>query len=227
MRFTAVIFGIDDPFGLSLCRVMLESGGTVFGGTALTTAPAIAELKVEFPDSFRAVAMNPQSGDSLKSASSEIGAIDVDLLVSNVDSAVYDKEDAISGFDTMKRTYDIDALGPIRFVEAFLPLMSAGMKRLCFVTSEKGSLGMTAAKSAAASGSPLLPLAEFAYSMSKTALNRSVMIMFNNLRRDGFSFRLLVPKAGNAAVACGYFLKDRDDEFRLAIADDEGNEWPY
>jgi len=227
MSFTAVIFGIDDPFGYSLCRAMLENGGIVFGGTAATAAPAIAGLATEFPESFRAIAMDPRSADSLKPAVEEIGSINVDLIVSNVDSAAYEKDDVTSGFDTMKQVYDIDALGPIRFVEAFLPLMSAGMKRLCFVTNEKGSLGMRPAGNAAKSGFPALPLMDFAYSMSKTALNRSVMIMFNNLRRDGFTFRLLIPKAGNASAACDYFLKDRDDEFRLTIVDDEGNEWPY
>jgi len=81
--------------------------------------------------------------------------------------------------------------------------------------------------------------------MSKTALNMAVRIMFNDLRREGYTFRLYHPgwvrsyMSGQknlsadlepedaAARALSFFLGDRDDEDRLVVIDDEGREWPF
>jgi NAD(P)-dependent dehydrogenase (short-subunit alcohol dehydrogenase family) len=80
------------------------------------------------------------------------------------------------------RLFDVNALGALRMVGAFLPLLDKGeMKRLCFVSSEAGSIDRAARES------------WFGYTMSKAALNMAVKILFNHLRPEGFTFRLYHP----------------------------------
>ena len=134
----------------------------------------------------------------------------------------------------IRRAYEVNTLGPVRTVEAFLPLMDgSAMKRLCFVSSEAGSIDRCQRQ------------AWYGYCMSKTALNMAVKTMFNHLRPEGYTFRLYHPgwmrtymggqkstrgdlEPEEAAVpALAYFLDDRGDEDRLVLRDWQGSEWPW
>jgi len=104
---------------------------------------------------------------------------------------------------------------------------------LCFVSSEAGSI--TRAERTA----------WFGYCMSKAALNMGVKIMFNDLHRNGYTFRVYHPgwirsymsgeknmeatlEPEEAAVkAIPIFLGPREDEGRLVLVDYESNEWPW
>jgi NAD(P)-dependent dehydrogenase (short-subunit alcohol dehydrogenase family) len=133
----------------------------------------------------------------------------------------------------MQRLYDVNALGPLRVVEAFLPLLERGQgKRLCFVSSEAGSIARARRTS------------WFGYCMSKAALNMAVKILFNDLRPRGYTFRLYHPgwirsyMSGEknmeatlepeeaAILALEYFLSQQDEQ-RLVLHDHEGGEWPW
>lgn len=167
----------------------------------------------------------------------------VDVLI--VNDCLPDAQSLADGldFEEIKQSYSVNALGPIRFIESLLPLCADGMKRLCFVTSADASI----AANESVSG--------FGYSMAKSALHMAVAIMFNNLRPDGFTFRVYIPDsfpegvcasersslgAGGrsargesvadeaaARIAYEYFVGDRDDEDRLAITDYRAKEWPF
>ena len=111
--------------------------------------------------------------------------------------------------------------------------MSDGLRRLCFISSEAGSI--TFAHRKGASG----------YCMSKAALNMAVRIMHNDLHPEGYTFRLYHPgwmrtymsgtKSTRAKMepeeaatkALPFFLTDREDEGRLALIDYQGLEWPF
>jgi NAD(P)-dependent dehydrogenase (short-subunit alcohol dehydrogenase family) len=131
----------------------------------------------------------------------------------------------------MHRLYDVNALGPLRVVEAFLPLTDRSrFKRLCFVSSEAGSIARAERK------------AWFGYCMSKAALNMAVRILFNDLQPAGYTFRVYHPgwirsyiggkkdmeatlePEEAAAKAIPIFLGQGEDEDRLAMVDYEGNE---
>jgi NAD(P)-dependent dehydrogenase (short-subunit alcohol dehydrogenase family) len=121
-------------------------------------------------------------------------------------------------------------------VEAFLPLTDRGnLKRLCFVSSEAGSINRSTRT------------AWFGYCMSKAALNMGVRILHNHLRPDGYTFRVYHPgwvrsyirgskstqgdmEPEEAAVpALAYFLSSLapGDEDRLVLCDWQGREWPW
>jgi NAD(P)-dependent dehydrogenase (short-subunit alcohol dehydrogenase family) len=122
-------------------------------------------------------------------------------------------------FKAIQQTYDTHALGTLRFVQRFLPQMQNGGKRLCFLTDASGSLG-----------APIKAI-DIGEAMSRTALHMAVKILFNDLRRDHYTFRLFLPDPddpeGSVTAACDYFLTGRDDDDHLVIRNFHGAEVPF
>lgn len=135
--------------------------------------------------------------------------------------------------ETTVRCLNINTLGPIRMVEAFLPLMEQGEKRLCFLSSEAGSVTLAHRKG------------DVSYCVSKTCLNMAVRLMFERLQPQGYRFRLYHPgwvrtymsgqksTEGNfepeetAAAAYGQFVSDRNWEDVLVMTDVSDEMWPF
>jgi NAD(P)-dependent dehydrogenase (short-subunit alcohol dehydrogenase family) len=136
----------------------------------------------------------------------------------------------------MLETINVNSAGPLRVVEALLPMMhEKGRRRLCFVSSEAGSVTRSWRDN------------YYCYCMSKSALNMGVSILFKDLRKDGFTFRVYHPgyirsymlgqknleatlePEEAAELALSYFLSAEGsvDEDRLAMRDFEGQEWPW
>ncbi|MDD4797085.1 MAG: SDR family oxidoreductase, partial [Eubacteriales bacterium] len=121
----------------------------------------------------------------------------------------------------------------LRMAQAFLPLMHTGLRRLCFVSSEAGSVAVGHRGDG------------YSYTMSKTALNMGVRLLFNQLQPQGYTFRLYHPgwmrsyMSGQKSVvgtlepeesaqsAVAQFLEDRDWEDRLVMLDENGMAWPF
>jgi NAD(P)-dependent dehydrogenase (short-subunit alcohol dehydrogenase family) len=163
----------------------------------------------------------------------------VDVLINNAGVISPTSERTIrepQDYDEMRRLIEVNTLGPIRMVESFLPLMGQGMKRLCFVSSEAGSINRSTRP------------AWYGYCMSKAALNMAVRNMFNCLRPDGYTFRVYHPgwvrsymsgdvKNMNAQLepeeaaqpAIAYFTSALagGEEDRLVMRDWQGREWPW
>jgi len=135
------------------------------------------------------------------------------------------------------RSFSVNALGPARMVELFLPLLDKGkMKRLCFVSSEVSCINLMKHRF----DSP------FAYPMSKSAMNMGVRLMHNELYPKGYSFRLYHPgwmkkvspdrtRSTEAMYdpdfiaehAAKYFEAPLKDEQRLVMLDFNNREWPF
>jgi len=219
MGNTAVIIGVDDPFGIALCRSLLERDWTVFGGT---TGEQGKSADTDRSGRFYQVPMDPCSITALEAASATVGSeVDqVDLLICNIDTAQNTPSSDGLDFEAMKRVYDAGALGTLRFIEAFLPLTRNGLRRLCFIDDAHGSIEM-------ASGGD-----DIGNRLSKAALRMACMILSNHLRKEGYTFRIYLPSLEPshhemcARFATDYFLADREDEFRMTILDHQGDEWP-
>jgi NAD(P)-dependent dehydrogenase (short-subunit alcohol dehydrogenase family) len=198
--------------------------------------PELDALGERYPETLYLVPLDVGSTDSVRAAAQAVAgwADRVDLLISNAGIGA-GRSQLGEGLDyaAMQRAFNVNALGAIRMVEAFLPLMQDGRRRLCFVSSEAGSVSL--AHREGASG----------YCMSKTALNMAVRIMHNDLYPEGYTFRLYHPgwmrsyMSGKkntrgdmepeeaAAKALPFFLGDLEDEGRLALIDYQGLEWPF
>ncbi len=236
---TAFVTGADRGLGLALCQGLLDRGWRVFAGQNMPEWQQLSELRQAHPEALTLVALDVRSAESARAAAAAVASASpgLDLLINNAGVNSPTSPHPIrepQDYAEMQRMYDINALGPVRVVEAFLPLMEASaMKRLCFVSSEAGSIGRAERVS------------WFGYTMSKAALNMATRILFNDLRRNGYTFRVYHPgwvrsyisgvknneadlEPEEAAVpALAYFLDAHIDEDTLALRDYQGQEWPW
>ena len=239
MKQIAFVTGADRGLGFSLCEGLLRRGWQVFAGQYLPAWPQLGELSRRFSDALHIVPLDVGSSESAHAAAQAVGtATDcVDVLINNagVISATSPRSIRESpDYTEMHRMYDVNALGPLRVVETFLPLLDgSSLKRLCFVSSEAGSIGRTGRTS------------WYGYTMSKAALNMAVHILFNHLRPEGYTFRLYHPgwirsymsgvkgtegdmEPEEAAVpALAYFLDTCLGEDSLVMRDWQGHDWPW
>jgi NAD(P)-dependent dehydrogenase (short-subunit alcohol dehydrogenase family) len=239
MERTAFVTGADRGLGFELCAGLLGQGWRVFAGQYTPECPELPALAEKHPGALSLVPLDVRSTDSVRAAAQAVSAATdrLDMLVNNAGVISPSHERPIrepQDYAEMDRVYDVNALGPLRVVEAFLPLSDrGGLKRLCFVSSEAGSIARAGRK------------AGFGYCMSKAALNMAVRILFNDLRPAGYTFRLYHPgwirsymwghkdlratlePPEAAARAIPFFLGKREDEDRLVMVDHAGEEWPW
>lgn len=239
MEPTVLVTGADRGLGFALCAGLLKGGWHVFAGQYLPEWHELAGLRNEYVEMLHLISLDVSSLESVRAAA-EIVRMHTDHLDVLINNAGVTSE--TSGFtirktqdyDEMHRMYDVNALGALRVVEAFLPLMEEGQtKRLCFVSSEAGSIGASERTS------------WFGYCMSKAALNMGIKILFNDLHPAGYTFRVYHPGwvrsylhgAKNmdatlepdeaAAYAIPILLNNREDEDRLVMVDSEEKEWQW
>jgi len=236
-----LITGADRGLGFALCREYLSRGWTVFGCKYLNDY-SLLEQEQEKNAGLRIIPLDIGDSSSIAEAYNLTAekTDSLDMIISNaalmapvqcsIDEPPMDLQ---APWDSFR----VNALGPVRLVERFLPLMDrGGMKRLCFISSEVSSIVLM--KHRAGNSYP--------YPMSKSSLNMGVRLMHNLLYKQGYSFRLYHPgwmkrqmpdgalseyaaldPADTAAHAAKYFEKPLYDEQRLVMYDYQDQEWPF
>jgi len=239
---SVIITGADRGLGLSLSREYLNRGYTVFAGKFLKDYMLLEDLR-ESNKKLHIINLDVDSRDSIGAAVAYVAKVTngkLDVLISNaalmgeVNCAfrVPDMDDKATW-----KSYSVNALGPARMVELFLPLMDKSkIKRLCFVSSEVSCINLM--KKRLGNSLP--------YPMSKSSMNMAVRLMFNELYPEGYTFRLyhpgwmkrVLPDGSRseyamydpdfiAEHAAKYFEANRHDEQRLVMYDFKSNEWPF
>lgn len=179
MQRTVVITGAERGLGLCLVRAFLADGAVVVAGKraddrnlralgAQGGKLTIVQMDVSDPGSVRA------AGDWV---ASRFGS--VDLLVNN--AAVFPALKGVPleardlGDGQLERAMQVNAFGPLRVTQRFLPLLERGAgKTIVEVSSEAGSIAAAWRSS------------EFEYCMSKAALNVQTRLLANALGPRGY-----------------------------------------
>ncbi len=232
----ALVTGADRGLGFEICSNLLGRGWKVYAGRYMPEWPELDALRERHSRALVLLPLDVSSTRSVADAARAVGLAEdsVDLLVNNAGISCREGDSPEElDFSASMRVFDTNSLGPVRMVEFFLPLMRTGMKRLCFVSSEAGSVSLCARDRM------------YSYCMSKTALNMAVRLMHTQLSGLGFTFRVYHPgwlrsymqgkksdngrvePADSAAVAVEQFLADRDNEAKLEMVDNEEVAWPF
>lgn len=229
MMQSVLITGADRGIGFSLCRLFLENGWQVFAGRFMKEWAELDSLKNEYPENLFLIPLDVGDMESVKQAFSLVAEqiSCLDMLVNC--AGIFQNTDRRAAV----RSLNINTIGPIRMVETFLPLMEQGEKRLCFFSSEAGSVTL-----AHRTG-------DMSYCISKTCLNMSIRLLFTRLQPKGYRFRLYHPgwvktymsgeksTVGNfepeetAHVAFKQFTSDRNWEDVLVLSDVSNEIWPF
>ncbi len=233
----ALITGADRGLGLSITMELLQKGWRVFAGQFMPQWPELGILLKKYPEQLTILPLNVGDGTSIDSAIATMSQkTDVlDMLVNNagINSSGEGSLNETLNTERTRLCFTINALGALRMTQACLPMMERGMKRLCYVSSEAGSISVCTREGISG------------YCMSKTALNMGVHLLFNELQPLGYTFRLYHPgwlrtymsgqKNTNgkleadesARTAVEQFISSKSCEDCLELMDWDDAVWPF
>ena len=165
--------GANRGIGLEIARILAERGDTVFAVCRRST-PELDALSVQVLDD-----VDVSDGQSVDSLGGRLRGETLDLLINNagiLDSGSLDNLD----WDSIRRQFEVNTLGPLRVTVALLPLMRSGSK-VGIVSSRVGSLADNT------SGGM------YGYRISKTAVNMVGVNLAHDLKGRGIAVFVLHP----------------------------------
>ena len=174
-----MITGTGRPYALGYNFVLryLEAGDRVVA-TVRKASPDLEKLKETYGDQLIILTMDIGQSDSVNQAAQMLGE-ELDHLDLIVNNAVTVSPDCDKGFfeanlDYIAHTVDVTAVGPMRVIKAFYPLLKASkdVALIINVSSEAGSITKCYRKNM------------IDYGMAKAALNMATMNLVNTFKDD-------------------------------------------
>jgi NAD(P)-dependent dehydrogenase (short-subunit alcohol dehydrogenase family) len=183
--FTVLITGANRGLGLALAGEFLAYGHMV-KTINRHESDALQQLKRASPDRLSLFSGDMTKERSIEKVINEISVETqyVDILINN--AAVHLDPDAPViediNFSVYAPTFQVNSIAPLMVIKHALPLVRKGRKKLIVnVSSEAGSIGNAWRRS------------EYAYCMSKAALNMASRILQNDIRNEGIKVLALHP----------------------------------
>ncbi|HPV01578.1 MAG TPA: SDR family oxidoreductase [Clostridiales bacterium] len=229
------ITGASRGLGLCLAKKYLEEGHTVYAGVRNPGSDQITKLHEQFPE-LKIYPLDVSDTGSVENCfrllSQDTGHLDI--LINN--AAIQ----AETSFNTIETTdidealavYNTNALGPLRVVRSFLPILKNTPAALIVnISSGAGSIQLTEIEK------------EYDYRMSKAALNMGTKILYNYFR--GTNIRIAAVDPGwldtdmgkrtggyldpyvSATKLYGLFGRLYCNEVDFLFANNEGNTLPW
>ncbi len=232
------ITGADRGLGFALVKDFLDRGYSVCAGQFMAEWKELDALKKIYKENLFLVPLDVSDLDSINQAYELVsGKVEkIDILINNAGiSGSAGDIMCLENVERGLRIFQTNCLGPLAVVNTFLPLMlkEDAYKRLCFITSEAGSISVCHREDG------------FIYPMSKSGLNMTVKLLFEQLRGKGFTFRLYNPgwmksymsgkkstvgkiePEESSKVAINYFVNDLIHEDVLKVYDNNRMVWPF
>ncbi len=148
MPQTVLITGTGRPYalGFNLVKRYLENGDQVFASIR-RPSEALEALQKEYPARLHILTMDIASTPSVNAAAEEAAKWTdrIDLVINNATTASADTMKELPDFDLdlIAPAVNVGAVGPIRVVKAFLPLLKKSEigALVVNISSEAGSIG--------------------------------------------------------------------------------------
>ena len=169
--------GRSCALGFNLVLRYLEAGDNVVA-TVRKESEALSRLKEQYGERLHIVNMDISSTESVERAAFEVEAETghLDLLINNaVLSALGMEEDFLhADMDSILETFNVSALGTMRVMKAFYPLLKKGegMSLIINISSEAGSITNCFRSN------------YLDYAMAKAAVNMGTMTFYNDTKDD-------------------------------------------
>jgi NAD(P)-dependent dehydrogenase (short-subunit alcohol dehydrogenase family) len=180
-----LITGAARGLGLAMTRQLLERGERV-SALVRKRSDKLGALEARYDERLAVHLADVSDEDSVRQAfeqvAQQLGHLDV--LVNNAVTYLDAGQPSIEkvDFSIFARTFEVNAVAPLRVIQHALPLIRKGQRKLIVdVSSEAGSIGDCWRKT------------EFAYCMSKSALNMGSKLLQNYLQPEGIKVIALHP----------------------------------
>ncbi len=186
MTDTVLITGAGKGLGRSLAGRFLAAGYRVFAGF-YQTGSLLQKYQEEYGTFLTVLPLDVTDINSVRAAaqrvSREVPALEI--LINNAgvhleDNVPLPELNLADGH--LQKTMEVNAFGPLLVTQQFLPLLEKGRRKIIVnISSEAGSIG------------DCWRTQEFAYCMSKAALNMQTRILHNYLGPRGFRIKAVHP----------------------------------
>ncbi len=180
-----LITGAARGLGLAMTRQLLERG---FRISALVRAESegLGELASRHAERLSIHVADVTDEAAIRKAFAEVAERfgHLDAIINNAVTYLDGSQPILEEADLSicARTFEVNAVGPLRVVKHGLPLLRKGQRKLVVnVSSEAGSIGDCRRKT------------EYAYCMSKSALNMGSKLLQNHLEPEGIKVLVLHP----------------------------------
>ena len=187
----AIITGANRGIGLALCRALIECEFAVTAlcrrsNDALNSLPVVVHEDYDVTD-----------GAALEAFAGSVAPGSIDLLINN--AGILESTSLVRlDLDSIRRQFEINALGPLRVTASLLPALKRGAK-VALITSRMGSIADNSS-----GGS-------YGYRMSKAALNAAGVSLARDLASRNIAVAILHP---------GYVRTDMTGSSALIDADE-------
>ncbi|MEH6637300.1 MAG: SDR family oxidoreductase [Halioglobus sp.] len=174
---TVLVTGANRGLGLEFAKQLQEKGYKVIG--TARNPEAATELKAT---GARVEQLDVASQSSVEALAKVLQGVPIDILINNAGMANrIDSSLATLDFDAMERTFQVNAMGPLRVTQALLPnLQAAQGKTIINITSRLGSIELSTG-------------GLYSYRTSKTALNQINKIVSVELAPQGYTSIVMHP----------------------------------
>jgi NAD(P)-dependent dehydrogenase (short-subunit alcohol dehydrogenase family) len=169
----SLVTGASRGIGLELCRQLRRRGDVVIA-TCRRASDGLRSLDCRIVEGIEVT-----DEDALTRLAAGLRGERLDLLVNNAGILSVETLDDLD-FESMRRQFEVNALGPLRVTRALLPNLGRGSK-VAIVTSRMGSI--------ADNGSG----GYYGYRMSKAAVNAAGMSLARDLAVRGITVLMLHP----------------------------------
>jgi NAD(P)-dependent dehydrogenase (short-subunit alcohol dehydrogenase family) len=170
---TTAITGANRGIGLELARQCAARGDEVVA-ICRSISPQLADLELRVESGI-----DVTSERDVASLARRLADTKLDILINNAGLLERQSLDNLD-FESMRRQYEINALGPLRVVGALHPRLSSGAK-IAIITSRMGSIDDNT------SGG------HYGYRMSKAAVNIAGVSLARDLRPREIAVAILHP----------------------------------
>ena len=198
---TILITGCNRGIGLQLASQFSERGDSVIG-VCRNPGDELAALETRLITDI-----DVSNGDSVAKLANELGDTPLDVLINNAGILIDDDFGSIN-YDDMVRQYQVNALGPLRVIEALRHNLTEGSK-VAIVSSRVGSIADNG------SGN------HYGYRASKTAVNQIGMNLMHQLKPNGVAIALLHPGLVATEMTGGRGISPQDSAAGLIARIDE------
>jgi NAD(P)-dependent dehydrogenase (short-subunit alcohol dehydrogenase family) len=188
MKKGVLVTGADAGLGLSLVKRFLVGEFAVFAGAYRSDAE-LRKLASEYGDTLMLIPLDVANTDSVRAAARLVAerTNTLDIVINNAGiHLVKNPSQSLEQLDfenqQFQQTMDVNAFGPLRVVQQFQPLLENSAHKLIInISSEAGSIADCRREN------------QFAYCMSKAALNMQSRILQNYLSPRGFKVLAVHP----------------------------------
>jgi NAD(P)-dependent dehydrogenase (short-subunit alcohol dehydrogenase family) len=195
---TVLVTGANRGIGLALCR-QFHSRGDAVVAVCRESSPSLDALGVRVESGI-----DVTSDKSVAELAQRLKGTSLDVLINNAGTlSVETLEDM--NFETIRRQFEVNSLGPLRVTRALRPCLGQGSK-VIIITSQMGSIGEMNAGG------------YYGYRMSKAAVNVVGVCLAHDLSGAGIAVALLHPGYVSTDMTRHQGTVQPDDSARGLIA---------